>query len=55
MNRRNSVFVEAFGERKSLKEWANDSRCAVSYLTFKARVTQYGFSPEEALTAPPMR
>jgi hypothetical protein len=43
--------VSAFGEEKSLAEWARDSRCKVSYSTLKARL-QNRWNPEEALSSP---
>lgn len=42
-------LVAAFGEEKSVAEWARDSRSTVSALTIAARV-QRGWDPEEAIT-----
>jgi len=46
---RNSV--SAFGEDKSIADWARDPRAAVSGLTIAARV-QRGWDPEEAIATP---
>lgn len=43
--------VSAFGEEKSIADWANDPRAAVSGLTISARVMR-GWDPEEAIKTP---
>lgn len=46
--------VEAFGEAKSLAEWARDPRCRVDYNTLYRRIVQYGrpWPAERAITTP---
>jgi hypothetical protein len=44
-------LLAAFGEEKSVGEWARDERASVSSLTIAARV-QRGWDPEEAITTP---
>lgn len=48
--RTNNVFM-AYGETKTLVEWSEDSRCAVSYGTLKWRIN-HGLEPEFAMTRP---
>ena len=48
-NGRKSVSVTAFGETKSIAEWAEDPRCMVTYAVLKSRIGQ-GMDPEKALT-----
>jgi hypothetical protein len=50
-DRRNTIWVTAFGETKALTAWADDSRCLVKCATFRKRV-ESGISPEEAMTMP---
>jgi hypothetical protein len=53
-NIRNSTVVRAvtaFGETKSIAEWAEDSRCAVRYGTLVGRLAK-GWSPEDAIALP---
>lgn len=49
-NRRNSKKVTAFGETKSLEDWANDKRCLVSYSVLQRRISQNGMNPEIAIS-----
>lgn len=51
-NKRNNHVLTAFGETKTLADWAEDNRCAVSYHTLKARLNICNMEPEYALTAP---
>jgi len=44
--------IEIFGEKKTKKEWSQDPRCVVSYVTFKNRLHQRHWEPERALTTP---
>lgn len=37
-NTRRNISLTAFGEKKVLKDWANDSRCLVSYQTLLYRI-----------------
>lgn len=41
---------EAFGESKTLRQWAADSRCVVPYGTLYARVKARGWPLESAMT-----
>lgn len=50
-NRSCMVPMVAFGESKTVPEWAEDSRCIVSLGTLRARL-RAGRPPEEAITAP---
>lgn len=43
--------IEAFGECKTLADWARDPRCRVTYAAVKSRL-QKGWAPERALSAP---
>jgi hypothetical protein len=52
-NKSNNVRVVAWGESKTLGEWASDSRCAVSYPTLWARIKN-GSEPEWAISTPPL-
>jgi len=45
-------LCEAFGEWKTMEEWAGDKRCRVQYYCFMLRVRHYGWPVETALTAP---
>jgi hypothetical protein len=51
-NRRNSVFLTAFDETKTMSEWSRDTRCVVAYHTVKQRVHKLGWPVERALTTP---
>lgn len=53
-NRGNHVWLDAFGERKTMSDWARDSRCAVSYATLKTRIKR-GFAAEVAIARPSTR
>lgn len=48
-NTRANRLVTAYGETKTLAEWADDSRCNVSYTCFRKRLNR-GWSVERALT-----
>jgi len=48
-NRRNNVFIEAFGKRKTLAQWARDT--GLTREMVKHRIFVMGMSPEEALTS----
>lgn len=50
-NKRNNHVVTAFGESKTLADWAEDERCAVSYHTLKQRIKKNRL-PEEAICLP---
>jgi hypothetical protein len=51
-NRRTSRFIEAWGETKTVADWADDERCVVGYYTLFSRL-QLGWRPEEAISTPP--
>lgn len=51
-NKSTNVFCEAFGETKSIADWAEDHRCKVNYRTLRARISDYGWSIEEAVATP---
>lgn len=53
-NRRNTVFLKAFGEEKKLIDWLNDERCKVSRDTIKQRLKN-GWDVEKALSTPSKR
>lgn len=50
-NKRNTVYLEAFGERMPLMDWLSDPRCIVSEGSLRSRVS-HGWSIEHAMTAP---
>jgi hypothetical protein len=50
-NRRTSRYEEAFGERKTVAEWAQDPRCEVAYATLHQRLYQQGWDLEKSLKA----
>jgi len=50
-NRRDNVWVDAFGERKTVAQWLRDPRCSVARETLYHRI-QRGVSAEEAITNP---
>lgn len=37
-NRTDNVFIEAFGEKKTISQWSRDSRCRVSYDRLRRRL-----------------
>ena len=47
-NRRNTIFVTAFGSTKSLAEWSRVT--GIKYHTLFARIYKLGWSPEAALS-----
>ena len=51
-NKSTNRWVEAFGERKILTDWASDPRCAVRQSTLSQRILG-GWDHEYAITAPP--
>lgn len=48
-NRRSTNIISAFGEAKSIRQWAEDDRCVVSYSTLNQRIVA-GTPPEIAIT-----
>jgi hypothetical protein len=51
-NRRDSVFIEAFGQRKTLAQWARATGLTRDMI--KHRIKAMGMTPEQALKAPKM-
>ncbi len=51
-NRRDNIRVTAFGETKVLKDWAQDARCQISYVSLCRRI-RTGCDAEWSITAPP--
>ncbi|GAA2321871.1 hypothetical protein GCM10010149_88700 [Nonomuraea roseoviolacea subsp. roseoviolacea] len=49
-NKRNNRLIEAFGESKTVAEWAEDPRCVVTDYTLRRRVVYADWDPEEAMT-----
>jgi hypothetical protein len=50
-NRRNSIALTAFGERKPLLDWLQDPRCVVPETALRKRVSM-GFAHEDAIAVP---
>jgi len=50
-NRRNTIWITAFGERKCCLDWTHDARCVVSATHLIERIRN-GMNPEEAITKP---
>jgi hypothetical protein len=50
-NRRGNTSITAFGETKTVSEWAEDDRCIVSYESLRERVKN-GIDPVLSMTAP---
>jgi hypothetical protein len=42
-------FVMAFGETKTVSDWARDPRCRVRYATLYSRIVRAGWNPELAI------
>ncbi len=53
-NKSDSLFVEAFGERKTAAEWSRDDRCKVGSGTLYRRLRE-GWEPEAAIARAPLR
>ncbi len=51
-NRRISIILTAWGETKSLSEWLEDNRCAVSRSSLHRRI-EAGWEHEKVLSQPP--
>jgi len=52
-NRRSSANLSAFGETKTIAEWSEDRRCAVTSRTLQKRVNLRSWPAERAITEPP--
>ena len=50
-NRTDNVFIECFGESKTIADWSRDPRCVVSYDSLRARIRK-GIEPWAAILAP---
>lgn len=50
-NRTDNVFIDCFGEKKTIAEWSRDERCVVSYDALRARIRK-GIEPWAAILAP---
>lgn len=50
LNRRDNHLVTAFGRTMTIKEWADES--GLKYDTIERRLNAYGWSPEDAVSAP---
>lgn len=49
-NKRNNIFMEFNGHKKTLSEWSRDT--GIKLNTIHARITYYGWTVEQALTTP---
>lgn len=54
-NRRSNHIVSAFGETKTIAEWAEDERCKVNARTLQGRIGTYKMDAERAISTPPLR
>lgn len=54
-NTRTNRRITAFGETKTMAEWARDPRCAVDYAALYLRIVRRGWDSERALTAPQIK
>lgn len=50
-NTRRTVYIEAYGERKSLPDWAEDARCMVCSGTLRSRI-KLAWDAEQAIATP---
>lgn len=48
-NKRNTKYLTAFGETKSMSEWAEDNRCVVAYTSLAQRLAR-GWPVEDAIS-----
>jgi hypothetical protein len=51
-NKRNTIYLTAFGETKNLEEWSKDPRCAVNKVSLGRRTRYDGWSDEKIITEP---
>lgn len=54
-NRRNTVFLEAFGEKKCVAEWATDNRCKATASAIFFRIKKLKWGHERAIVTPPYK
>lgn len=52
-NKRNNVWITAFGETKVLSDWAKDPRCAVERRVLRQRMVRDGWPAERAIAEAP--
>ncbi len=52
-NTRRNVVLTAFGETRTVAQWARDPRTQVTYKTLSMRIHSWRWTPEDALTTPP--
>lgn len=50
-NREDNVFIDCFGERKTIADWSRDYRCEVNYEVLRSRIYK-GIEPWAAILAP---
>jgi hypothetical protein len=50
-----TLFIEAFGDRKTISEWLEEARCVVERRTLYYRIYRYGWDAERALAEPSIR
>lgn len=51
-NTRKNIHITAFGETKTISEWARDSRCSVTESTLGTRIKNGKWEIEDAITVP---
>jgi hypothetical protein len=51
-NRRDNLWITAFGDTKTISGWLDDSRCVVSRAVLRSRVVYYLWPTEKAITYP---
>lgn len=51
-NNPRTLFIEAFGETRSLRSWSERAECEVPYPTLYHRIIKLHMRPEDALTIP---
>ncbi len=51
-NLRRTVYISAFGETKSVSQWARDERCLVKKQALQTRISKFGWTPETAMKTP---
>ncbi len=52
MNTIRIIYIDAFGEKKSLSDWSRDGRCKVDYNTLRARIVTHNWESERAILTP---
>lgn len=54
-NLKSNVRIKAFGETKTIGEWASDKRCVASYRLLQQRMKSGNWTAKEAITTPATR